>query len=178
MAELQRRRWELFAQHVASGRAYTEAYVLAGYKPSKSGSAESRLANHDVVKARIDELVGHARDETRRAAEKISIDKEWVLSKLVENVERAMQAIPVTRKEDGVEVETGEYRYEGAVANRALELLGKEFGMFIDRKEVGRPGEFDGMNADDIREAIRKRLGLGGEGAVSAALGGDSRLIH
>jgi hypothetical protein len=30
---------------------------------------------------------------------------------------------------------TGEYRYGGNVANRALELLGKELGMFIDRSE-------------------------------------------
>jgi hypothetical protein len=28
---------------------------------------------------------------------------------------------------------TGEYRYEGQVANKALELLGKEIGMFVDR---------------------------------------------
>jgi hypothetical protein len=32
---------------------------------------------------------------------------------------------------------TGEYRYDGKVANRALELLGKQQGMFIDRHEVG-----------------------------------------
>lgn len=31
---------------------------------------------------------------------------------------------------------TGEYRCDGAVANRALELPGKEIGMFVDRAEV------------------------------------------
>ena len=39
-------------------------------------------------------------------------------------------------KEDAEGTETGEYRYEGSVANRALELLGKEFGMFVDRSEM------------------------------------------
>jgi hypothetical protein len=28
----------------------------------------------------------------------------------------------------------GMYKYGGAVANRALELIGKEMGMFIDRQ--------------------------------------------
>ena len=37
---------------------------------------------------------------------------------------------------------TGEYRYDGNVANRALELLGKQQGMFIDRHEVGQANEF------------------------------------
>lgn len=44
-----------------------------------------------------------------------------------------MQAAPVTDR-DGMP--TGEYRYDGSVANRALELLGKELGMFIDRSKV------------------------------------------
>jgi hypothetical protein len=42
-----------------------------------------------------------------------------------------MQAIPITV--DGVPVLC---RYDGAVANRALELLGKELGMFIDKGEA------------------------------------------
>jgi hypothetical protein len=51
-----------------------------------------------------------------------------------------MQAEPVRRKTgDGEEEVPGEFVYNGSVANRALELLGKELGMFIDRKEVGGP---------------------------------------
>ena len=30
---------------------------------------------------------------------------------------------------------TGEYVYNGTVANKSLELLGKELGMFIERSE-------------------------------------------
>jgi hypothetical protein len=37
---------------------------------------------------------------------------------------------------------SGEFIYNGSVANKALELIGKELGMFIDRKEVGGPNEF------------------------------------
>src|SRR5262249_15282773 len=56
-------------------------------------------------------------------------------AKLVENVERAMQAEPVRRKAGDYEEEVpGEYVYNGSVANKALELIGKEIGMFVDRE--------------------------------------------
>jgi DUF438 domain-containing protein len=55
------------------------------------------------------------------------------MRRLQENVERAMSIEPVL---DGKGHPTGVYKYQGSVANRALELLGKELGMFIDRNEV------------------------------------------
>jgi hypothetical protein len=44
-----------------------------------------------------------------------------------------MQAEAVTDREGN---ETGEYQYAGAVANRALELLGKHLGLFPDKLQV------------------------------------------
>jgi hypothetical protein len=44
--------------------------------------------------------------------------------------------------------------YNGSVARKALELLGKELGMFIDRKEVGGPNEFERMS-DEVWDALR-----------------------
>jgi hypothetical protein len=62
---------------------------------------------------------------------------------LCSDVERAMQAEPVRRKFGDREEEVpGEYVYNGSVAKKALELLGKELGMFIVRNEVGGPTEF------------------------------------
>jgi hypothetical protein len=49
-----------------------------------------------------------------------------------ENANRAMQTTQVT---DSSGSPTGEYKWDGSVANRALELLGKECGMFVDRTE-------------------------------------------
>ena len=65
---------------------------------------------------------------TAKAIERVSLTKEWILARLVENAERAMQAVPVLDREGN---ETGEYTYQGNVANRSLVLLGKEIGMFI-----------------------------------------------
>ncbi len=137
MAGLKNSRHERFAQEVARGKSAAEAYVLAGYKPNKGNP--STLKADQRISQRVDELLAErdkmARKATEKAIERLSIDCEWVLGKLVENVERAMQAVPVTRRDNGEEIETGEYRYEGSVANRALELLGKHLGMFVDRHE-------------------------------------------
>jgi hypothetical protein len=84
---------------------------------------------------------------TKRAIERTAIDKEWVIERLRENVERAMQARPVL---DRAGNPTGSYAYNGAAANRALELLGKELGMFIERRENKIVDEFDNMTAEQL----------------------------
>jgi hypothetical protein len=45
-----------------------------------------------------------------------------------------MQTQPVRDNEGSP---TGVYRYDGTVANRALELVGKHLGMFTDKVQVG-----------------------------------------
>lgn len=150
---------ERFAQELAGGKSSLDAYVTAGYSPNRS--AASRLQTNVNICERVSELLAErdamAQQATAKAAEALSIDKQWVLARLVENAERALQAVEI---KDSRGVGTGEYKYEGSVANRALELIGKEFGMFIDRKEV-RKGSLDGLNADDrkeLREAIEREL--------------------
>jgi hypothetical protein len=69
------------------------------------------------------------------------------MERLRENAQRALQAVQAT-DEDGNPI--GEFRYEGAVANRALELLGKEIGMFIDRKHITRSSSFAEMDFDQL----------------------------
>jgi hypothetical protein len=79
------------------------------------------------------------------ATEALAIDRAWVLASLKENALRALQAVPV---DDRGRL----YKYDGNVANRALELLGKELGMFIDRSEV-RTGNLDALTRDE-RDAV------------------------
>jgi len=72
----------------------------------------------------------------------------------------------------------GQYSYQGSVANRSLELLGKELGMFIDRKEVGRPGEFESMNADELRDYINREAAELGVSHTPIALTNGSGKPH
>jgi len=147
-----------------------EAFVLAYIKTGNASEAyrqtyntnasaktihekASRLLAEGKVWARFEVLRGKV---TERAVEKTAISKAWVIEKLMENVERAMQAEPVRRKTDkGEEEVPGAYVYSGSVANKALELIGKELGMFIERKEVGGPNEFAHMSDEELDAFIR-----------------------
>ena len=159
MAVLDNSRHERFAQLIANGLSGAEAYREAGYKVSANVSSvnASRLLKDARVAARIAELQENRAKAldvaTAKAAEKLEISRTWVISKLVENANRAMQAEAV---KDSQGEATGEYRYDGAVANRALELLGKELGMFVDRKEIGAPGDFERMTDEELAEYVRQ----------------------
>ena len=124
MPALDNPRHERFAQALASGKSASEAYVVAGYKGHRQNA--SRMMADDDIASRVREL-------TERAAEKAVLTKAWVIERLMTNAERALQERQVL---DGEGKPTGEFEYEGQVANRALELLGKEIGMFVDRSEV------------------------------------------
>lgn len=138
MAALTNQKHERFATEIAKGRSQTEAYEKAGYK--RNDSHASRLVKDGKVQARIAEL----RERTvAKVVEKTAISRIWVLDMLRENLERALQRVPV-RGEDGHEI--GEYTYNGSVANRALELIGKELGMFVERKDVRITTELDSLS--------------------------------
>lgn len=134
MPVLSNARHERFAQELAKGISASVAYVLAGYKANRGNA--SVLKQDQSILDRIDEILKQReeihRQSTAKAIEAAALTKEWVISRLVENVDRAMQAQAVLTR-DGTP--TGEYVYDGSVANRALELLGKELGMFVERTE-------------------------------------------
>lgn len=153
MPVLRDTRRERFAQNMASGLPAIPSYMDAGYKvsPSAASAAAARLHNRPEVRARIDELLERRSRVPEQTLHKAVVTREWVLDHLIQNVQRAMQIIPPTK-------EGGLFRYEGSVANKALELLGKEVGMFVDRKEVGAPGEFAELDAEGLRSAIAERI--------------------
>lgn len=127
---------ERFCVLVAAGETYTEAARLAerfeitdGVPTSIAifGQRGAKLASKPAVQARIAELRAAAEEQSRA---KYAVDRDWVLRKLIDNANRSMQAEPVRDAEGNP---TGEYRYDGATANRSLELIGREFGMFVNR---------------------------------------------
>jgi phage terminase small subunit len=135
MGQLKNAKHERFTQNIAAGMSQAQAYDDAGYK-RHTGNA-SALAQNQSILERVAEILSNReyveKAATEKAAEALAVEKEWVLAHLVENVRRAMQATLVLDSEGE---KTGEYRYDGATANRALELIGKHFRMFIERVEV------------------------------------------
>ena len=90
---------------------------------------------------------------SERQVEMIAVDRTWVISMLTENAKRAMQVEPVRDREGNP---IGQYSYQGGVANKALELLGKEIGMFQTTCEA--PGSVPVAVAKARLNAGRQRL--------------------
>jgi phage terminase small subunit len=154
-------RHERFAQVVADGQTAGEAYLAAGYScgPQKARGHGHRLRTREDVQTRIADLL-RARERIaekgmERAIVETALTKAWVLEKLRLNAERALQERPVLDKDGNP---TGEYRYEGAVANRALELLGKALGIFIERREEGKPGDFAHLSDEELDAQLSQHL--------------------
>src|SRR5271165_3921042 len=88
----------------------------------------------------------------------IAAERKWVLTSLKNVAKRCMQAEPVL---DSKGRPTGEYTFQASGANRALELLGKEYGMFVDRSDTthryATPSEFiDNATPEEIQAELSK----------------------
>ena len=115
-------------EYLKDGNA-TRAATAAGYSAKTAHVQGCNLLKHPNVA----EALLRAREtvaEEAVAAAVISV--EWVLKGLKDNFERAMQHVPVMEwsSDKHTMVETGEYTYQGSVANKALELVGRHLSMF------------------------------------------------
>jgi phage terminase small subunit len=133
MAPLRNARQEKFCEeYVRSGNG-TRSYEAAGYKCRTENCAAAgavQILRNIHVKARLRELQNRT---AARVEEALGVDREWVVRRLVENVERAMQGVPVCDRNGKP---TGEWKYEGNVVNRGLELIGKHLGMFVEPEKA------------------------------------------
>ena len=124
-------------EYLVDGNA-TQAAIRAGYAPKDATQSGSRLLRYAHVARAVQE--GEAERIAIRDAENdpqklISI--AYVLDKLTENLERALQARPVLNR-DGEK--TGEYQYNGSVANKSLELMGRYLRLWSDDDSARRAG--------------------------------------
>ena len=85
-----------------------------------------------VVRRRVEYLRSRS---TYAAIESVQIDKTWILLQLAANITQA--------KAEG----------DHSAVNRGLELLGKEKGMFVDRKLVGLQAVIKDMTPAALRDA-------------------------
>lgn len=128
----------------------TQAAKRVGYHPKM---AAVLMAKHSIKEA--------VRKEEERLKEKTELTREYVLSGLMANAERAMQYREVLDREGRP---TGEFVYEGNVANRSYELLGKALGIFVDRQKI----EYDEATLSallnsmppELADAMRRELAL------------------
>lgn len=149
MAILRNAKHEHFAHLVAKGETPPRAYVASGFSERGAAQSANRLLKNADVQARIAQLQKAIEEPSReRAIEKAAVDKAWVLNELIEVVKMGKAAEPVV---DSKGEHTGEYKQNLAAANKALELIGKELNMFVDRKEI-RTGSLDDLEHDDLKQ--------------------------
>lgn len=100
-----------------------------GYSNKSYGStgvAAYQIINSNKVKIALEWCYGKLEQRTK-------VTPEWVIGKLKEIVERCMQAKPVL---DKLGRATGMYTFDSSGSNRALELLAKHLGMFVERLDL------------------------------------------
>jgi len=133
--------------------AYRKAYNCQDAKPKTVNQNASKLLTNTNVQFRIEQLKAAVMRQT-------TLSRAWVLEHLMENAAVCLgkKKLRMSRASKGGDVHEVEVTaHDASAANRALELLGKEAGMFVDRREVGGPGDFARMGDTELLEYIRQQ---------------------
>jgi phage terminase small subunit len=189
MPPLANPRHELFAQELAKGKTAREAYILAGYVGLGN---LSRLKNHPVIAARVEELLAQGARRTEvTAARTIAelgriafadirglVNKDGSLKPVnlwPDDLARAVAVLDTDELFDG----RGRRRRRIGVARkvklanklRALEMLGRNFGLFKDKVEVRTSVEQ--LSDEELSAALDELRELRAALAQGAAESGD-----
>ena len=156
-------KWEAFAAAYAEHGNGTRAAITAGYAPGDNGASAAQRAVALLKKVEIKKRIDQIREGLRKkAVSATSLNRAWVLEKLKENAEDALE------------------RGDRAAANRALELLGKEIGMFIDKRMV-LTGPLEALDARQLQRLVALaeaaeagRLALPGAPREAVVISGSS----
>ena len=154
---------------LADGDDQKRAYQSAGYKYHVANA--SKMCRQPTIVARVTEIrAERAEMEARtrvKAAEEAGVDRAWIITHLRHNALAALRGDPVRDATGRIrrDPETGApiYKPQREAANKALELLGRAHGVFIDRLEMGGAGDFSRMNDAELDAKINElgnKLGL------------------
>jgi hypothetical protein len=141
MTVLANNRRELFAQLLFQGFTAVDAYKKAGYKRHDGNACT--LAKHPEILARLEEIRGDGQGwpvGTRAIATRANVTVE----SLIDDSEKVLQR--------GMEI-----NHLGA-ANTAIKGKAILSGKWIERAEIGAPGEYETMTDDELERQIMERL--------------------
>lgn len=145
MPKLTDKQKEFVRQYLVDLNA-TQAAVRAGYSVKTAYRQGADLLQKTSIREAIEKAQA-------KRARRVEVTQDYVLSNLVEVVERTMQRAPVTdRKGEQVTDEEGRavWTFDAKGANRALELLGKHLGIFTDKVRAEVSGPDGGPVASEI----------------------------
>ena len=145
MPKLTDRQKEFVRQYLVDLNA-TQAAIRAGYSVKTAYRQGADLLQKTSIREAIEKAQA-------KRARRVEVTQDYVLSNLVEVVERTMQRAPVLdRKGEQVTDEEGRavWTFDAKGANRALELLGKHLGIFTDKVKAEVSGPDGGPVASEI----------------------------
>ena len=170
--------WEKVAQALALGEPQRVAYIAGGFS-FKPASAHRFCTKPEIVE-RVAEIRKQREDQDARArliaSQEAGVDQSWIMKHQKQVVLLAMRGQPV-RDKDGrkrKDPDTKEviYKPDLSAANQGLITLGRMIGAFIDRTEIGGPGDFSRLAEAELDAKViemAKALGIDEE-AVTLAL--------
>lgn len=120
-----------FVEALINGEDATSAAVRAGYAAHSAAGQASRMLKNEKVAA-------YRRARYIELYDKVGVSPEWVGLKLVEIVERCMEATPhmiwdSSKKEY---VPDGNWMFDANGATKALSAIGKSLGMFSEKPKA------------------------------------------
>jgi hypothetical protein len=140
MPVLSNAKHELFCQQLALGKTASEAYELAGYKPSRSNASVLRAKQN--ISDRLDEIL---QESEKTVLKQMEYTRDALLSELEKARQLALK------------------RGQASAAVQCTMGKAKILGLILDRREVGEVGAFDHMTDEQLLEHAKKQaeaLGL------------------
>lgn len=101
----------------------TKAAIKVGYSEKTAAVQACQILADDEVALYI-------QDRLSEISKEAEVDAIWVRKRFKSISDRCMTVVPVMEMIDGEWVESGEYKFDSAGANKATEALGKIIGVF------------------------------------------------
>jgi phage terminase small subunit len=131
MPPLPNHRRELFAQLLVQGFTVVDAHERAGYRRNEGNA--SALAQHPEVQARLKEI------------------KSAVAARTIVTTETLINEAEEVRK---AAYDSGQF----GAANTAIKGKAILSGKWVERQEVGTPGEWDALSDADLEHQLMERV--------------------
>ena len=152
----------LISQNVTS--AYQKAYGCSEDAARKNGG---RLMANEGIRSEIERRQQQITEQVEKDA---GISVQWVLDSLKTVADRCMQAEPMFDKEGNIV----EYRFDSSGANKAIENIGRYFGMWNDKMKVDANNnnlntDLTGLSPSERRARIDELNRRRGNGTHSAS---------
>ena len=191
MPALAKAKHEIFCQGIAAGMRPDEAYVKAGYVDGHSNAYHLLKKPH--IQRRVQELI-------ERMAKGLDITRPRIMSELAKiaffnpaavleidesgrasldlsslDVDMASALDIVVVVDDNGKSETKVKLADTATRKAALELLGKNLGMWVERTEHGQAGDFTAVQStEQLVAKLREELGEREANEFAAMMAGKS----